>query len=154
MCHDPWTRDLSGLFTFRTKNVTYSVTPVKRASGASGRLAFVQHESANLLENPAVPASALEVLVPADIDALELFWIRAVNQASETVWLQLYDELLTKPPATNVFPPTPIRPGESQLIPVGVRFAIAITALASQNENGTGAPTTALWVDAAYDVGM
>ena len=112
----------------------------------------MQHKSANLLENPAVPASALEVLVLTG--TLELFWVRVVNQASETVWLQLYDELLTKPPATNVFPPTPVRPGESQLIPVGVRFATAITALASQNENGSGAPTTALWVDAAYDVGM
>ena len=114
----------------------------------------MQHKSAQLLDDPAVPASALEIVVPGNVNALELFWIRAVNQASETVWLQIYDSQLVTPPATNVFPPTPIRPGESQLIPVGVRFAIAIAALASQNENGTGAPTTALWVDAAYDVGM
>lgn len=114
----------------------------------------MQHKSANLLDDPAVPTSALEVLVPADLAALELYWIRVVNQASETVWLQLYDSLLVTPPAVNVFPPTPVRAGESQLIPVGVRFSIAIAALASQNENGTGAPTVALWVDAAYDVGM
>ena len=113
----------------------------------------MQHTSASLLDDPTEATTSLEVLVPADNPALELHWIRVVNGAAETLWLQLYDQLLVTPPDTNAFPPTMIRAGESQTILVGVRFAVAITGLASQNENGTGTPSVALWVDAAYDIG-
>jgi len=114
----------------------------------------VLHTSANLLDDPTEPTQALEVPIPADILSYEVYWIRTVNEGPATVWLQVYDSLLVTPPAVNIFPPTCIRAGETQLIPAGVRCAIAIAALASLNENGTGVPTVALWVDFAYDVGL
>lgn len=114
----------------------------------------VEHDSALCNHDPAVAANALEILPPEDQSPshLELLWVRVVNDTAATVWLHLYDATLASLPGAvpRAFPATPIQAGDSPLIPIDVEFSNAIAGLVSTAADGTGQPTTPVFVNAAY----
>lgn len=107
----------------------------------------VDHVAALCNEDPGDPDNALELIVD---DVTELLWVRAVNPNAEVAWLHLRQARLADTADVEPKVPSMMLATGPNLIPLGVEFSSAISALVSTDRDGTGTPSLPVFVQIAH----